>query len=216
MSFELLHKGNSKLGRDVWTFSLPPIKTCPGRGECEKFCYAVSMTARYSSVEQSWQHALEATKSDGWEEKVIEQIVKKQIKTVRVHVGGDFYSVAYIRSWTQIARALPDVRFFAYTRSWCVSRLEKDLNSLRTEPNVSLYASVEPQEWDDARIQAWNKASVIEGFEKDKSHPGIVCPEAMWRHKTDSTRKAVPVGAVSCSSCRYCIVGKGNIQFPLH
>lgn len=216
LSFEYLKKGNSKLGPDVWTFSLPSVTTCPGRGACEKFCYALALEKRWPDVRKSYARNHEATKTVGWEDVIRREIIRKECKTVRLHVAGDFYSAPYIRGWIRIVKATPDVSYFAYTRSWNVPRLRAALKALRNEPNVSLYASVEPHEWDDASIKGWNKASVIPDFEKDKSHPGIVCPEAMWRHKTGSTRKGVPQGAVSCSTCRYCIQGKGNVQFPMH
>ena len=37
-------------------------------------------------------------------------------RAVRIHDAGDFYSDEYLRAWIEIARATPDVLFYAYTK----------------------------------------------------------------------------------------------------
>jgi hypothetical protein len=48
---------------------------------------------------------------------MIELIRRSGVKLVRVHESGDFYDREYAEKWSAIARALPDVIFFAYTKS---------------------------------------------------------------------------------------------------
>ena len=48
---------------------------------------------------------------------MIDEVKRKRADMVRVHDSGDYYSRAYIDKWFAIARALPDVRFYSYTKS---------------------------------------------------------------------------------------------------
>jgi hypothetical protein len=46
---------------------------------------------------------------------MIAEIKKKRADYVRVHDSGDYYSKAYLAKWLEIARQLPDVKFYSYT-----------------------------------------------------------------------------------------------------
>ena len=46
-----------------------------------------------------------------------EEIQKKKAKYIRIHDSGDFYSVAYLLKWVQIANENKSVIFYAYTKS---------------------------------------------------------------------------------------------------
>ena len=56
---------------------------------------------------------------------------------VRIHVSGDFYSQSYFDAWCKVARARPDMTFYAYTKSlrFWVARLDE------IPPNLILTAS---------------------------------------------------------------------------
>jgi hypothetical protein len=41
----------------------------------------------------------------------------RSIDTVRIHDSGDFYSQEYLNKWADVARALPHLTFYAYTKS---------------------------------------------------------------------------------------------------
>ena len=41
---------------------------------------------------------------------------KRNLKYFRIHESGDFYSEDYVKKWYEIARALPAVTFYAYTK----------------------------------------------------------------------------------------------------
>jgi hypothetical protein len=40
-----------------------------------------------------------------------------KVKKVRVHVSGDFFNQSYFDAWMQVADRMPDVLFYAYTKS---------------------------------------------------------------------------------------------------
>jgi hypothetical protein len=61
---------------------------------------------------------------------------KRGINVVRLHDSGDFYSQEYLDAWKKIAQALPDMVFYAYTKS-----LHLDLYSDKPE-NFKLVQSL--------------------------------------------------------------------------
>lgn len=58
----------------------------------------------------------------------------------RIHDSGDFFSPNYVRAWLRIVRALPDIKFWAPTRSYRAPWLEQ-LLELAAEPNVTMRPS---------------------------------------------------------------------------
>jgi len=49
--------------------------------------------------------------------KLIDDSLNKDIKIVRVHVGGDFFGPEYFEAWMKAAELNPDMKFYAYTKS---------------------------------------------------------------------------------------------------
>jgi len=72
-------------------------------------------------------------------------IKNSQLKVVRIHSAGDFYSNKYILDWVKIVRSNPDVAFYAYTRSWRLPGLLPDLEKLRRLPNMQLWWSTDAE-----------------------------------------------------------------------
>ena len=60
---------------------------------------------------------------------------------VRLHCAGDFRSAVYVRKWQEIIRRSPNVRFFAYTRSWRDKKILPELVKLAKLPNLQLWLS---------------------------------------------------------------------------
>jgi len=133
-------KGNAKLDSRVQTFSLPAGKTCPGANECKSMaiekdgrrtikdgpktvfrCFAASQEVLYTKTFEARAHNLRllmehkhnATKMAG----LITASLPGKTKWVRIHVSGDFFSQTYFNAWLKVARANPDILFYAYTKS---------------------------------------------------------------------------------------------------
>lgn len=103
------------------------IDTCPGAGACRVYCYAkrggyvqfkrasMSQTQLLNFLVNDWQ---------GFKDKLINELKveykkysKKNAKIiVRWHDSGDFFSPDYLRIAYDIAEALPDITFYAYTK----------------------------------------------------------------------------------------------------
>jgi hypothetical protein len=119
--------GNRKLPKDTMIFNLPARVTCPGRTElCSRICYALKAERQYKAVLPARRDNLAASRDPGFPERMIalikEAAKRGRIKRFRVHESGDFYNQSYLNAWYTIARAVPGIRFYAYTKSY--SRLD--------------------------------------------------------------------------------------------
>ena len=103
------------------------IKTCPGAGECQLFCYArkggyVMFPASSMSAAQALNFLV--NEPEGYMAAVNKEITALKSKTdragiqlvVRWHDAGDFFSKEYLDLAYDVAKANPDVKFYAYTK----------------------------------------------------------------------------------------------------
>lgn len=193
--------------------------TCPGATkECQAICYASRPVTEGSVVFGMWQR-----------NSISEDVppIPADCRLLRIHVSGDFTSVAYINNWIDRLRERPDVRAWAYTRSWRVPELKLALDVLRLLPNIQVFASMDestresPPEgwrvaWIDGDLRAGapyaiaahsDLASELAYFELTHTKSGtksLICPEET---------KATP----NCETCRFCIDGTRNdVTFLKH
>jgi hypothetical protein len=68
-------------------------------------------------VRRAYEWRLEQSLLDDFSPLMISEIQKQKADRVRVHDSGDFYSIAYMRKWIEIAKRLPNVEFYAYTKA---------------------------------------------------------------------------------------------------
>jgi len=117
---QLLSNGNKKYryrkDLKVLTFGLPPIKTCPGAGECKKFCYAKAGRMLMPSATQAMARRFEASKRVNFLDKMLDELACRKCDMVRIHDSGDFYNAEYLNKWLMIAQRFPEKTFFAYTK----------------------------------------------------------------------------------------------------
>lgn len=105
----------------LFNWTLPAYKSQSGRlicanaKECIKFCYAKKGAYIWSNVRSAHEERYEFSKTPEFVDAMINDILNKKVDYVRVHDGGDYYSRAYMKKWFDIARALPNVRFYSYT-----------------------------------------------------------------------------------------------------
>lgn len=111
-------KKTSKLNNvRVFNFGIPAQDTCIWAGECKKFCYASKGAYIWSNVKPAFERRLEATKQNNFPQLMIAEITKKKATHVRIHDSGDFYSREYIQKWFKVMDSMPNVTFYAYTKS---------------------------------------------------------------------------------------------------
>ena len=214
---------NDLLG-EVLTFSLPPVATCPGATDfCRRVCYVKKIPPYIRRVyEDNYIRFLRDPK--GFVSWVFEDMMVKwrigqrrppgsarlrkppwrpMPKLVRLHVSGDFFSEEYVEAWYTIAKDLmPDFRFWAYTRSWRVPSLKNALERLRSLPNVTIYASTDPETGPPP--PGWLEA----GFEGRTYRPAKLCTyDAQERAGVPKERR------VYCRECGYCAEGRGDVMW---
>lgn len=130
----------------AWYAILPSgerFMTCPKAGPCAQFCYARSGAYRFSNVLKA--HTANLTRyldnREEWIGAIIAELQRRKFRpngeprslpiedddwlrawadaggaAVRIHDSGDFFSEQYLRDWLEIAQAVPDVLFYAYTK----------------------------------------------------------------------------------------------------
>jgi len=121
----------------VYSLSLPSGWTCPGALDClskadritgkitdgphTKYrCFAASMEARSPALRAQVWHNFDLIKAARTRRAIAVLILASMpddADVIRIHVGGDMYSLAYMGAWLDVAAAKPNVIFYAYTKS---------------------------------------------------------------------------------------------------
>lgn len=101
----------------VFNFGIPAQDTCLWAGECKKFCYASKGAYIWSNVKPAFQRRLDATKQDNFPQVMIAEIIRRKADVIRIHDSGDFYSREYLHKWFKVMESLPQVKFYAYSKS---------------------------------------------------------------------------------------------------
>ena len=57
-----------------------------------------------------------ASKSPNFVARMVDELSRRKCDVVRIHDSGDFYTLAYILKWWEIAKAFPGRTFLAYTK----------------------------------------------------------------------------------------------------
>lgn len=131
-------KGNSKLSKEIYTFSVPAGFTCPAAHLCASYadrksgkitdgknmsfrCFAASQESTFPNVRHARWHnfdQLAKVKNDAFSmASLILSSLDKSAKIVRIHVSGDFFNAQYFRAWAYVAMHRPETKFYAYTKS---------------------------------------------------------------------------------------------------
>ena len=190
--YKPLDRGNTKLAKNILSFNLLPITTC------EQHCAGCYDTRamRYTGVRK--KRYLNTSMAMHNEAKLEKMIVKQIIRSrtvdfVRLHVGGDFFSSAYVSMWGRIvkecSKVKPDVIFYTYTKTSHVEALE----SFGINVVLSEYK------------EGFNFAPLESVKALAKKYKGVVCPATLG-----------DVGEGFCGSkCTACMKRK-NVFFVEH
>lgn len=216
----LLAAGNSKLGKAIFSFSIPAITTCPGKsGRCSRFCYAARGHFVFPANQSRQQSNLAMTQSPDFIRRMKRDLRKTGASVVRIHVAGDFYDADYIEKWRIIAKLSPRVTFFAYTRSWRVDALVAPLTSLAAVPNMRLWLSEDRETGPAiAMVNARRASLVIDDLDALLVSPSADLVFRDQKRATTETRVKQILGVrvcpheqgadmrdrVTCASCRIC------------
>ena len=189
---------NSKTGCPSWAISQRSCVGAKGCGVCKK-CYGNKGRFGFSGVQNAMNNRLEWFNNTPRSE-VIRTIVAEirhfGSEYFRAHVTGDFQNARSIRIWIDIAKALPEVKFWFPTKAYRVKRLLKALRDLNALPNVAVRPS---------------------GADFDVKAPkvdGLSAGATAYRHG------GVPRGhrdcPGECEGCRLCWKKTGKVAYHYH
>lgn len=134
-----LTPGNKKLDKSILGWSIPPIKTCMNCSDCKKDCYAMKSYRLYPNTKKAWDRNHFLAASGDHAQLIIDQLNRtKNVSAVRIHVSGDFFNQTYLDSWVYIAKMLPNLRFYGYTKVMDLL----DFSELVNLPNVNIINSI--------------------------------------------------------------------------
>lgn len=108
---------SKQTGLRVFNFGIPAQSTCLWADKCKKYCYASKGAYIWSNVKPAFERRLDATKQDNFPQVMITEITRRKADVIRIHDSGDFYSREYLHKWFKVMEALPNVRFYAYSKS---------------------------------------------------------------------------------------------------
>lgn len=161
---QFFKKGNYKIDKSVLTCTIP-TSVCFGEGKQCKNCYARNPERLFKVVKAFRDRAFEFTKSEAFVPDCIEFLRKQKRTKVRIHEAGDFYSEEYVNKWVEIAEALPEIKFFAFTKKYRV--FTKSLLSFDSLSNVNIINSETSEGFNYGNIEHIEKL-ITEGY--------ILCP----------------------------------------
>lgn len=207
----LLSRGNSKLGEGIHGWTIPAVQTCPGRTACcERVCFGRHgrfVTATMARLNR-WRY--EQSRKASFVEAMCDEIVRRGVLVLRVHVVGDFPTRRYISKWIEIAVRSPGVKMFAYSRSWRVEKLRPLLYAFGALPNVRLWLSADKDSGLPENVPPGVRVAWLQVDEAPPQGGDLTFQVRKLRRLSLPT--AGPVCAqerpetkhMNCSSCRVC------------
>ena len=197
--------GNDKISSIIGIFDLPAWFTCPGKGLCKGYCAPLkAQVGKWKGVAHTrWQN-YRASLGDEFVNQMVARIQASGVQWVRFHVSGDLYNQAYAQKVSEIARRLPNVNFYLYTKS-----LHLDLAPLTSLPNFTVIRSFGGKYNQLIQTDRDNYARVIRET-KEQRKGEFLCPEGLG---TLGGR----VGEKLCGgNCSYCLSDKKTEKTEPH
>jgi protein gp88 len=115
----------SKMPGPSW--SLPAHRACPSANGtiCDscyasKGCYQYNTTKNAQNARFAWTVvSMRSTEGrEAWIAYMVATIRSSRCKYFRVHDSGDMFNLAYVHSWVEVCRRMPEVKFWIPTRAW--------------------------------------------------------------------------------------------------
>jgi hypothetical protein len=209
----LLSQGNSKLGEGIHGWTIPAVDTCPGKTPCcSKVCFGthgrfVTGTMRRLNV---WRY--EQSKKASFVDRMCDEIRRRGVLVLRVHVVGDFATPRYTSKWIEIAARCSATRMFAYSRSWRVEKIRPLLYAFGALPNVRLWLSADKDSGMPTAVPPGIRVAWLQVDEQAPNGGDLVFQVRKLRRL--ALPLAVPIcdqetpsgkeRGTNCSSCRVC------------
>ena len=209
--------GNTKLGMLIWGWSIPAMALiCIGATSvCRKLCYALKGFFYTPSVKKSHLKNYEESLEDDFPMWMTTDIRRNYVQVVRVHVGGDFYSVEYVLKWLKVCANNPDTLFYAYTRTWRDPELRRFLLRLARRPNFYMWWSCDRETGKPPKSKFVRTAYLMEN---DSDEPRYKV-DLVFRDDSSTVMKYTSKGYLicpydngvtktTCSACKICFTDR--------
>lgn len=183
---------NSKL-KGISIFDMPAVKTCINCDDCKAKCYAMKSQRMYPDTAMLRETNLQLflNSSELLFKLICNQLDSGNIKVVRLHSSGDFFSQEYIDFWYSIIVLYKDIKFYTYTKADTFFNFER----IESLSNFNLIRSYIGYKINFGSIEYCNKLH--------KEYNAFICPA--------TTTKGVKCG----KDCSYCVTNK-NVCFIEH
>lgn len=112
-----LKKTSQLNGLRVFNFGIPAQSTCLWADKCKAYCYASKGAYIWGNVKPAFERRLEVTKRDDFPQIMMAEITRRKADVIRIHDSGDFYSREYLHKWIKVMESMPQVKFYAYSKS---------------------------------------------------------------------------------------------------
>lgn len=176
-------------GKRIYSLTLVERATCPKSCHHWKDCYGNNMPFAHRYANKGLIHKLENE---------IAQLMEKHKDgiVIRLHVLGDFYSVAYVKFWERMLLEYPKLALFGYTARERSTKIGKEilLLNLRYEERCVIRVSKNEESEGIGNLFAANEDFDGNSFD---------CPEQTGKVK-------------SCADCGLCWTAKKTVRFLSH
>jgi hypothetical protein len=115
-TYSVYVEGNDKL--PFWAFSSLPDSTCPGAGECLKWCYSFKCWRHCGAFYRQVQNAVLMQTAKGRQHIADAFMALPHGLTVRLYVDGDIDSMVSMRFWWGLLAQRQDLNVYGYSKSW--------------------------------------------------------------------------------------------------
>lgn len=183
---KVITKGRWK-GFPVFSLTLQERATCPTTCAMWRGCYANNM-----GHAKRYEHGPDLVQQI-WRELAVLQVRYPGGFVVRLHVVGDFYSVAYVNSWEWALEEFPALHVFGYSAWTCDTAIGQAVAKIRN------------RQWDRFAVRTSGaKRGLRSVVFHAKPPPGVIpCPAQEGR-------------TASCSTCALCWQTTKAIGFKAH
>ena len=134
LPYKIFAKGNGKL--PFWAFSASPLVTCPGKGECAKWCYSLKAWRYPAPLLRQIMNTILVK----YHSSIIADafLTLKENVDVRLYVDGDIDSVETLVFWMDLLKKREDVKVYGYSKSWSIFLAYNLLHTFPTNYQLNL------------------------------------------------------------------------------
>jgi hypothetical protein len=197
--------GNRKISCTVAVLDQPAMYTCPAAMGCKGYCSALKpQVGKWSGVSKARWRNFWASLTYSFVDKVVAEIRASGVRWVRFHTAGDLYNQRYVQKAAEIARRLPNVHFYLYTKS-----LHLNLTPLTSLPNFVVIKSFGGHFDHLINVNTDNYARVITNPNQQRKDE-FLCPEGIAPRSGKARTKL-------CGYlCNYCLSNKKTEKTEPH